>query len=475
MTCLLSEQQHEYSHNDVDMFITTRDENEADSITRHIYDVIQSNVNKYAEERYRKVECQRTARTITIRTAWKWFQVVTTLFSSPLEVLIGFDVDCGCVGTIDGVNAVMTRRAKLALSKRYNLWILESRPSLVVEARYQRRLVKYAKKGFAVLVPNVDWTKMPILDGKRAEQVHGVAKLALFDRYATIYGGQERDVHHLFTSGIDECIHGGDSWCRSCHKKIPHSEADPEGKLSFAQPIQWDRSLAVYQDIEDGVLRRPVAAFYLPAVDFNRNAYINPNAFPSQPTSQSSSSNPESVAGDDSIDIYLDASDTASNTATHQQTYVLSSQPGIVVPKCHCGVSCALKMVKREGANHHRHFFCCRNSQTANTCRFFQWVGATQTFEEARAQRLRDRIDTNEVSELFQGLQLDTSKQLIALSSCYKSGRISAHNRNILKDTILAHTGTSSPLDPIFASYSQHLNLDSLATQLAHYCTSSVS
>jgi hypothetical protein len=477
LSCLLPDQEHEYSHADVDFFVLTRDVKEADRITHHIFNVISGNASRLLEERYRKVDCIRTERTVTIRTAWKMFQVVTTLYDSPLEVLIGFDVDCGSVGTLDGETAVLTKRAKMALSKRYNLWMLDTRPSLAVERRYQSRLLKYGKKGFAVLIPNVDWSKIESLDRKRVEQVTGVAKLALYDRFLTTsQSNPDRKNYkesHLFVSGIDECIHGGHSWCKNCHKMLPHDEADPSARLSFATPIHWEHHNVVYQDIEGGVIVRDISSHYTPQIDFHRLAYAEGDgntalsAVQHDPTESKRKENPTADALDD---IYISAADSKPSPPPIHLSSTLSTQAGIVFPNCYCGTLCSLKAVKKNGPNHHRRFFCCPNSMLPTSCKFFQWEDQELNFDQAKAQRWRETVDMEEMTEAVQSLQLDTSKQLLVLASCFKSGRITSECRSSLKDTILQHAQeNTSPLDPLFSAFSQHMDLDLLAKQLTDH------
>ena len=42
-------------------------------------------------------------------------------------------------------------------------------------------------------------------------------------------------------------------------------------------------------------------------------------------------------------------------------------------PECRHGLPCAVRMVKKEGLNKDRLFFCCANDKES-TCRFFEWA-----------------------------------------------------------------------------------------------------
>ena len=77
-------------------------------------------------------------------------QVVSRLYKSPSEVLLGFDVDSCCVG-FDGEKVLCAPRTIRAFNTRCNV-VDMSRRSLT----YESRLFKYAKRNFAVVVPNIE-------------------------------------------------------------------------------------------------------------------------------------------------------------------------------------------------------------------------------------------------------------------------------------------------------------------------------
>lgn len=461
MACLVPELQHEWTHADVDMYVTTRNEEEANKILKHIHSVIIGNVEHEAEERYRKVEVVATRRTVSIRTAWKVFQVVTTLYSSSLEILIGFDVDSGCVGTSDGVVAVSTKRGALAMRKRYNFWMLSLRPTLAFEGRYQKRLLKYSHKGFGVLASNIDWSKIPLLEGKRPDTLKGIALLALFDR-ATLsaYRSAPRSEQHLFATGIEECIHGGDSWCHYCHKLLPHEESDAKSRISVADPLKWERVNVSRQDFDGGVQIRTFA--HLPEVptEFDGGVYdqLNKAATSPKKSEETNSSNVSSSPPEESA----------------APVPMLSWEAGIETPLCYCGTACKMRMSKKEGPNYRRRFFSCIGSQTDSSCKFFLWEGATLPYDQERALRLRKTAHIDHLTQGFaEGSLMDTSKQLLAIASCFKSGRLTQQNRIFLKDLVLGssqHADQESPIAPIFADYAEHFDIDELSRQLTDYC-----
>lgn len=480
--------------------MTVRSEEEANRVFQHIHSVISTNAARLApEERYKSVTLKATARTVSIVTVWKVFQVITSLYCSPLEVLAGFDLDCVCVGTLDGVNAVATKRGKISLSKRYNLWMLSFRRGLAYEGRYQKRLLKHSKKGFGVLVSGVDWSKLPNLSGVSSKELEGVALLAYFDRMTLSRpsSNERRYDKHVFASGIEECIHGGDAWCHYCHKKLPHHEADEKERLSLANPIKWERQNLTRQDFEvhDGVAKQIRSFAFMRDVDsdFEDGVYSqkqndkdsSDTSIGTETTSKESLDKPKSEIEIESKQENQNSGFSASNegepdsNAFENARNLLSDSPGVEIPQCYCGIPCKMRSCTKTGKNFRRRFFSCMNSQSADSCQFFLWEGSTATYDQLKAQRKKDNPHVDRLTEALAEINLlDTSKHLLAIASCYKSGRISDRQRTILKDAILsqhASTDVEETLIPIFADYANHFDLDLLAGQLADYCNSTSS
>lgn len=94
----------------------------------------------------------RTRGAVTFATAWprRLVQVVLRLYTSPAEVLMGFDVD-SCCACYDGRRVLCLPRFRRAVSGAYNLADPSRR-----SASYELRLHKYALRGFAVCVPGFD-------------------------------------------------------------------------------------------------------------------------------------------------------------------------------------------------------------------------------------------------------------------------------------------------------------------------------
>lgn len=69
---------------------------------------------------------------------WAW-QVVLRLYDSPAEVLLGFDVDCACLG-FDGERVWALPRALRAL--KHNINVLNPLHAWPLRASYEYRLCK---------------------------------------------------------------------------------------------------------------------------------------------------------------------------------------------------------------------------------------------------------------------------------------------------------------------------------------------
>ncbi len=98
----------------------------------------------------------RTHRSITMALEWpnRSIQIILRLYASPLEVLIGFDLDCVAFAYDASHNRVLALpRARRALNLRAN-FADPSRQTFRTNT-YEYRLWKYSKRGFAVVIPGL--------------------------------------------------------------------------------------------------------------------------------------------------------------------------------------------------------------------------------------------------------------------------------------------------------------------------------
>lgn len=121
----------------------------------------------------------RTKYAITIVSQYpiRHVQIVLRLYGSISEILTGFDIDCACAA-YSGTEVYASPRAIAALSTQSNVIDLSRRsPS------FESRLDKYRQRGFEVLWPELDRTRIcpGILDQPLA-RTQGLAKLLVMER-----------------------------------------------------------------------------------------------------------------------------------------------------------------------------------------------------------------------------------------------------------------------------------------------------
>ncbi|PRP81694.1 hypothetical protein PROFUN_01201 [Planoprotostelium fungivorum] len=129
---------------DIDLFVYGLKVEEANKKARRIAEVVCEN---FGPDYEKKLFIFHSKYSITISRPWPLphIQIILRLYKSPAEILLGFDVDCCCVG-YDGEKVYATQRAQRALNKGYNLinWTRRS-------TTYESRLYKYALRGFGVM------------------------------------------------------------------------------------------------------------------------------------------------------------------------------------------------------------------------------------------------------------------------------------------------------------------------------------
>lgn len=138
--------------NDIDLFLyDIKDKNHAENIINKIYNTIFENLR----DDERNIKILKTSKAITIILPWpfKSIQIILRWFKSPAEIILGFDVDSCCVG-FDGKNVYASDRFKRAMTKRYNLFN-KTRISPI----YEKRIYKYALRGFSLIIPLKDKKK----------------------------------------------------------------------------------------------------------------------------------------------------------------------------------------------------------------------------------------------------------------------------------------------------------------------------
>ena len=160
---------------DIDLFLYGLNEEEAEKKLLEIYDAVVA-ANPFP------VRAFRSANVITLvsKYPFRHIQIVLRLYNSPSEILMGFDVDCCAVG-FDGERVVMCPRTNMAFRTQSNLVDMSRRsPS------YEMRLAKYANRGFEVMVPFLDRSRIdPFLYEKSFHQAKGLSRLLLLEKLQT--------------------------------------------------------------------------------------------------------------------------------------------------------------------------------------------------------------------------------------------------------------------------------------------------
>ncbi|KAK8812344.1 hypothetical protein WA158_007578 [Blastocystis sp. Blastoise] len=161
-----------YSGSDLDLYIYGLNEDEAIEKMKDIYNTICDAIPV-------TVFAFRTAYTITLVSEFPFrhIQIILRLYSSPAEILMGFDVDSCAIG-YDGKEVYMVPRCHQALVRHRNVIDMSRR-----SPTYEQRLTKYAKRGFDIEVPSLhrEWIDPNIFE-KPWDQIQGLAKLIILEK-----------------------------------------------------------------------------------------------------------------------------------------------------------------------------------------------------------------------------------------------------------------------------------------------------
>ena len=144
---------------DIDIFVT--DPPRAEDLCRQVFEAVQRN-QATRHGTASKILVTRSHNAVTFyrmgstgeaaRPSFPPVQIITSVFQDSLDLLLGFDVDCCCVAwEIEKQRVVATERALRAIRHRTNI-----ADPMFGTTSYCRRLEKYARRGFAVAVPDFD-------------------------------------------------------------------------------------------------------------------------------------------------------------------------------------------------------------------------------------------------------------------------------------------------------------------------------
>ncbi|KAL4261679.1 Ankyrin repeat protein [Pleurotus pulmonarius] len=163
-----------YPTSDVDLFLHGLTAEQAEVRINEIYEAVRDSVPW-------DVTCVRTKHTVSIHSQYPYrsVQIVLRLYSSPAEILAGFDIDAPCVA-YDGQTLWANPRSIVAMMRQSNTVDMTRRsPS------YEVRLCKYAARGFEVYVPTLKREDIdPTIYERAIGRVTGLARLLVLEKLA---------------------------------------------------------------------------------------------------------------------------------------------------------------------------------------------------------------------------------------------------------------------------------------------------
>ncbi|PRP86651.1 ankyrin repeat-containing protein [Planoprotostelium fungivorum] len=170
----------DYAESDIDIFIYNTDV--AGDLQRLSHTLklstkkIRMRHSKREEEGGLIVVKSKHSLTICCGFPYRNIQIILRIYKSPAEILLGFDIDCCAVG-YDLERVWVTPRAARAIRKKYNLVNVTRRST-----SYEYRLFKYAKRGYSVMVSDLDMSRVDTnLYSKKFNECQGLARLLLYN------------------------------------------------------------------------------------------------------------------------------------------------------------------------------------------------------------------------------------------------------------------------------------------------------
>ncbi|GLB33192.1 putative ankyrin repeats (3 copies) containing protein [Lyophyllum shimeji] len=161
-----------YPSSDIDLFLWGMNAEQAEKKIIEIYKAVRDSVPW-------DVTCVRTKHTVSIYSQYPYrsVQIVLRLYSSPAEVLAGFDIDAPCC-LYNGERVYANPRAIVAMMRQANTVDMTRRsPS------YEVRLAKYSSRGFEVYVPTLERDKVdPTIYERSISRIEGLARLLVLEK-----------------------------------------------------------------------------------------------------------------------------------------------------------------------------------------------------------------------------------------------------------------------------------------------------
>lgn len=163
-------------------------------------------------------------------------QVISRIYSSPIEVITGFDLDSCCFFT-NGTNIFGSPRGFHAIRHRMNVYDIGRQSTT-----YEKRLVKYTERGFRVMVPGLrsryDWNADVAFNGSE-----GVALMLKLHR-------QARKAYKVKKPEIQVSDYGVSlsNICEAVSNRCTSIEKIEE---NFVESMKWTLQQAAYVNIHE--------------------------------------------------------------------------------------------------------------------------------------------------------------------------------------------------------------------------------
>ncbi|KAH9949875.1 ankyrin [Amylocystis lapponica] len=161
-----------YPTSDVDLFLYGLTPAEAEAKIISIYEAVRDSVPW-------DVTCVRTKHTVSIHSQYPYraVQIVLRLYTSPAEILAGFDVDAPCCA-YDGQRVWANPRSIVAMMRQCNTVDMSHRST-----SYEVRLAKYSLRGFEVHVPLLKREDIdPTIFERAINRIEGLARLLVLEK-----------------------------------------------------------------------------------------------------------------------------------------------------------------------------------------------------------------------------------------------------------------------------------------------------
>lgn len=174
--------------NDIDLFIASTPEKKM--TIDNVKEIINCIFEKEKEFDIKGIKQSEGAVSFSMTVGGKVckFQFIKRLYSSPSEIIHGFDIDCTCILTNHLNQFFATERCMFSLTHQYNTVNFEK-----LSPSYEYRLYKYYCRGFGIFIPFLEYFKLNfVTDFRNYDKLQGAAllyfKLLNFKPYTSSIG-----------------------------------------------------------------------------------------------------------------------------------------------------------------------------------------------------------------------------------------------------------------------------------------------